>query len=85
MLYYLKKGEHYIMIQLNTEEIRKRCRKNGWTQGEFAERIGMDASALSRRLTGDVKTSLDWLDRMSNVLRCKPGQLLTYQREGANS
>ena len=73
------------MIELNKDEIRKRCAKNNWTQAELAKRLNMDESALSRRLSGEVKTSLFWLDRMSNLLRCKPGQLLTYEREGVNS
>ena len=57
--------------------IAERRRALGWTQAALAERIGVDAETISRFERGATLPSLLTLERLSDCLRVRVGELLT--------
>lgn len=62
-----KLAPRYAMI---SELIKARI-KNKMTQADVAERIGTKQSAIARLEGGNVNPSLDFLERIAEVLGCK--------------
>ncbi len=55
--------------------------KRGLTQADLAKRVGVRQATISRLETGDSRRiELDALDRLLQVLRCKPNDLLQRKR-----
>ncbi len=64
---YDKLAPRYAVI---SELIAARMEK-GMTQAEIAKKIGTKQSAIARLEGGNVNPSLDFLERIANVLGCK--------------
>ncbi len=62
-----------INIGKNLADIRKRI---GWTQGELAERIGVETETISRFERGATTPSLLTLQRLASVLNTSMAELL---------
>ena len=62
-----------INIGKNLADVRKRI---GWTQGELAERIGVETETISRFERGATTPSLLTLQRLASVLNTTMAELL---------
>lgn len=62
-----------INIGKNLADVRKRI---GWTQGELAERIGVETETISRFERGATTPSLLTLQRLASVLNTSMAELL---------
>lgn len=68
------------MIQLMANIFKNNCKrfrdKLGMTQDEFAEKIGMSRSYVSRFESGHINATLDVIYKICDVFGVSPGQLL---------
>ena len=61
--------------------IREWRERRGWTQTELAERVDVRQATISDLETGrSGRIELDLLDRLAQVLRCKPADLIKRER-----
>ena len=65
-----------LLIRLG-ERIRKLRKKHGWTQVEFAERVGIDRSFLADVERGKRNVSILNLDLMAKGLKVSLSQLFS--------
>jgi transcriptional regulator with XRE-family HTH domain len=65
-----------LLIRLG-DRIRKLRKKHGWTQVEFAERVGIDRSFLADVERGKRNVSILNLDLMAKGLRVSLSQLFS--------
>ena len=52
-----------------------RARRGGWTQEEFARRLGISRATLTRLEGAAQNTTLKTLEQISRALRCPVGEL----------
>lgn len=60
-------------------EIRE---KQGLSQAELAERAGTSQSQIDRLEKGHRRLTVDWLNRLSQALRCTPTEILEAPKPG---
>jgi transcriptional regulator with XRE-family HTH domain len=65
-----------LLVRLG-DRIRKLRRKNGWTQVEFAERVGIDRSFLADVERGKRNVSILNLELMAKGLKVSLSQLFS--------
>jgi transcriptional regulator with XRE-family HTH domain len=66
-------------------EMLARRKDQGFTQKELAEKIGMDAGQLSRRLRGDYDSKLETLSDLARGLDCRIDVTLTPINQMVNA
>ena len=54
---------------LNANLLKAAIVKEGYTQGEFAKKIGISTNTLSSRMTGQTPFNVDEIDKACEVLR----------------
>jgi DNA-binding Xre family transcriptional regulator len=57
-----------------------RARRGSLTQEKFARKLGISRPTLTRLETADQNVTLKTLERISQRLRCEPGELLSSQK-----
>lgn len=59
--------------------------KNKISSGELSEKLGITPANLSILKTGKAKAiRFSTLDKLCDILDCKPGDILDYERDGEN-
>ena len=51
--------------------IRERRLKLGWTQGQLAERLGLDQGTISRIERGELGMGLDLVEALEHILKIR--------------
>jgi len=59
-----------------TNRIRELRRAKGWTATQLADRVGTSNVQISRLETGDRKLTVDWMERLADVLGCRPADIM---------
>ena len=57
-------------------QIRERAEKRGLSLRVLAERAEVSSSYLDRVLAGESSPTLDWVCKLSDVLGCRPSDLV---------
>lgn len=58
--------------------------KRGWTQENFAEKLGTTTTYLSSLENAKRNTSVDYIEHLSNILNVLPSQLLEVREPVEN-
>ena len=53
---------------LNTNLLKAAIVRKGYTQGEFAQKIGISSNTLTRKMSGDSPFNVDEIDKACEVL-----------------
>ena len=68
------------VIHIRPVAIRALMRREGMvTQVDFGDRLGWDKSRVSRLLNGRVNPGPKTINRLCEILRCQPGDILEYR------
>jgi len=68
-------------VQIVASNIRAELARNGWSQEDLAEKLGINRVTLNRRLRGQLPWSLEQLDAAASALDVPLAELLRARRD----
>lgn len=78
-------NEYYSLSDIVAGNIRAEVARIGWSQSEFARKIGMKQALLNNRWLGKTAWGLDDIEAVADVLNIDPADLLRLPRIKRNA
>lgn len=78
------KSEHNIELEILGARIQQLRNESGLKQDEVADRMGCSLSYISKLENGKATCNMDRLIKLSNILKCDIGFLLSGTNKGSN-